>query len=87
MHAIHPHVPRPLVAALGALVLTVLVVLAIASSTGDVHVTLGDRASSDVTTSRPATVVQQTTPRGRPAWLSNPLASPINELAAPVPQR
>jgi hypothetical protein len=86
MHAIHPHIPGPLLAALGALVLTVLVVLALASSTGDVHVSLGDRTRPEAPMSQPVTAVQRSDQTQRPAWLSNPLASPLDGLATPVAQ-
>lgn len=72
MHAIHPQSPRMLAALVAAFVL-MLIAMALPSQLGDIDV-------GSPTASPPAA---EAAPAERPAWASNPLASPIDRLKTP----
>ena len=75
MHAMHTDPRRMLLATMAALVLA----LAMASLMGDLS------TLSISTADAPAPIdTQATTTSGPPAWLEDPLASPVVELRAPA---
>lgn len=78
MHA-HPDPRRFAVATLGALVLTLLTLLLL-SGVGSVDLSPG--GSDRATPADPAPSVT-----GRPAWIDDPLAPPMDELRALPPLR
>ena len=76
MHAMHTDPRRMLLAAMAALVLA----LVMASLMGDLS------TLSISTADAPAPIdTQATATPGSPAWLEDPLASPLVELRAPTP--
>lgn len=76
MHAIHPHIPRAMLVALAAAVLTILVLLVFFARVGDIS--LGSSSSG---TAAPAATAKLNAPseiRG-PSWLTNPFAPPFQQ--------
>jgi hypothetical protein len=78
MHAAHADPRRILIAAIAALVLALLAA-ALVNSLGDLSFGTGDDA---VAGQPPAPVAAEAT---APAWLVDPVASPLRELQVPAP--
>jgi hypothetical protein len=77
MHAIHPHLPRPILVTLTAALLTILVLLIFAARVGDISFS----SSSNGSPSPAASTTKISTPvkiHG-PSWLANPLAPPFQQ--------
>lgn len=84
MHAIHPQLPRHVLMALLGAMLTLLVVLVLASRVGDVS--LGSGSQSAAGNAAPA-AVQTVRSAHAPAWLTNPFALPFQRVALPWQSR
>jgi len=82
MHALPSHPRNPLVAGLLALLLALLVMLAAAPELGTLDLSLGGGTSTDVApVAQPAPVSAPVESPSAPAWVTDPLASPIQTLA------
>ena len=84
MHALPAHPKNPLVLGLLVLALALLVLAAAAPDLGTLEFSLGSGSGSETSsgTSAAPTAPQGTTP-AEPTWVTDPLASPLQQLAAP----
>jgi hypothetical protein len=73
MRATHPD-PRVLLAALAAAFVMALAAAAAPPQLGDLHLLSSGGAQPSATAAQPA---------GTPAWVKDPMASPLDELRAP----
>lgn len=78
MHAIHPHIQRPMLVTVAAVFLTILVMLVFAARVGDIS--LGS-SSSAVASPAPGASTHAPGPvmTRQPAWLGNPLGPPFTQ--------
>jgi hypothetical protein len=77
MHATHTDPRRILIAAMAALVLA-LVAATLLSALGDLNLSTGSDQSISVQPSA-------STSAASPAWVTNPVASPLTEFRTPTP--
>jgi hypothetical protein len=81
MNATHPDSRRSLIALAAAALATIAIAIPVRLVAEDLNFGGAGKTGTEV---RPAPVTVQHSPQAKPDWIKDPLASPLQQLEAPV---